>query len=140
MFPLKVRKVLKDADSIAFEYAPVEVVKFKGAWTEFIKDREVDYTELDTFVKQELEAILLAEITKGNTKVVELEIDTGLYLIYLTVQRDLNTLAECKTVFSSESLAPPADSTEVFGTSWINRLDLITSLTVRKRLGNQQVT
>lgn len=142
MYPIKVRKVLRNDEDTSFEFSPVEVVNFKGAWKNFINERNtdsgqkrvIDYDNLEALIRGELEAIVLVEIKKPNVKVAELEIDTGDFIIYVTTIRGIERYSDCRDVFKSTSMSPPEDTIEEFDFSWINRIDSITSVTIRKRI------
>ena len=139
MYPVKLRKVLGNENGTSHEYSPVQVVQVKGGWKEFIKEHEsrnnkyIDYAELEELIRGTLEHIVLEAMETTDIKVAELEIDTGYCLIYVTVTKDIATLVESETIFTSENMRPPKDTTLEFNTGWVNRLDLITQVGVRLR-------
>jgi len=137
MYPVKLRKVLKHENASSHEFAPVETIKVKGSWTNFVKElegnnKDIDYDKLEDFIKGTLESIVLENIQKDNVCVAELEIDTGVFLIYVTTTRNVESLKESHEIFSSSSMAMDDNTIDVVTTGWVNRLNGITSLGVRK--------
>tara|TARA_B100000767_G_C19468776_1_gene411190 strand:- start:23 stop:475 length:453 start_codon:yes stop_codon:yes gene_type:complete len=149
MYTLKLRTVLGDLEGTSHEFPPVQVIPVNEQWTDFIKFNHttppsgsihpvfdtIDYGELEELIRGTLEHFVINAISSAaNVKVAELEINTGDYIIYVTITKNVGTLVESEAIFTAESMKSPEDTHIVFNTGWDNRLLLTTQIGVCKRI------